>query len=159
LGGVFGGSEARADFAQVEGFEKAEEKGLAVFVGEFEEGVVEFVGEGGFVVVGLHLHGGFLAAAATEFSAEVMAAFEKGGLVEPGGDVFAMAEESGFARENDENGLGDFFSLRSVGEFAEGGSVNERGVAFHQFGEGRLGGARRIFAEQLLVAAFVHSRV
>ena len=75
LGGVFVYAEARADFAQIERFEKAQEKGLAIFVGKFEERVVEFVGEGGFVVVGLHLHGGFLAASAAEFSAEMMAAF------------------------------------------------------------------------------------
>ena len=159
LGGVFARAEAGADFAEVKRFEKAEEKGLAIFVGKFEEGVVEFLGEDGFVVVGLHLHGGFLAAAAAEFSAEMVAAFEKGRLVKPGGNVFAMTEESGFAGESDEDGLGDFFSLRSVGEFAESGSVNERGVAFHQFGEGRLGSARRIFAEQFLIAAFVHSPV
>jgi hypothetical protein len=29
-------------------------------------------------------------------------------------------------------------------------------VSFHQFGEGGLGSARRVFAEQLLIAAFVH---
>ena len=86
----------------------------------------------------------------------MVAAFEKGRLVKPCGDVFAMAEKGSFARENDEDGLGNFFGLRWVGEFAKSGSVNEGGVAFHQFGESRLGGAGRVFPEQLLIAAFVH---
>ena len=77
-------------------------------------------------------------------------------MVKPCGDVFPVAEKCRFAGENYKHGLSDLFGLSCVAELAAGRSVNQGGVPFDDRSESIVRASCGVFAEQLLIAAFVH---
>src|SRR5438105_3239377 len=109
----------------------------------------------GFVQV----HGNLLPALTPPFRAKALAAFEQGGLMQPAAQVRVMAKKGCFPREDDENGLRDFFSGRRIAKLAAGCSVNERGMPIHQRGERLFQTAPGVFTKQILITPFVHSQI
>jgi hypothetical protein len=83
------------------------------------------------------------------FRAEGLKGDIAGGLVKPAGDDGAGGQSRRLAREQDENGLGDFLGHGGIAHEAQGGAVNHAGVALDEGAERGLGVAFGEFPQEL----------
>ena len=137
-GGLVGG-EGGGDLGLGLALEIVEDEGEAEFFGEGGDGLVDEgfdlrpggIGRG---VLEVELGGGLFVAAAGVAAADEVGGAEGGGGVKPaGGGGF---DGVGFAGEFEEAVLGDVLGIGVVMGEAEGGGINERGVAADELGEG-----------------------
>lgn len=114
FGSVFAGAERGADFAEGAIFEITEDEGVAFAIAETAHGFIEQRGEllpadaGLLVEFGLHVSL-LLAVLATGFAFAGGDGDKSRGAIEPAGQNGFGTEPRGFAGEDDEHRLGDFF--------------------------------------------------
>ena len=66
-------------------------------------------------------------------------------------------ENGGILRQGGKGALGDVFRQMRVAETAQRGGIDEIKVAADEFREGGIRAVVRVFLQQLLVGAIVHS--
>ncbi len=144
LGGFFGDVQGGADFSGGFVLVVLEEEGFAVGGVEAREGGVEVGGDFLPERIGLgglfRAHGGGLlfVTAAGGFLFECVGSAVAGGAEEPAVELAVGGEESGFLRDEDEDGLGDVLGGLGVADEAVGEGIDPVDVAADELGEGVL---------------------
>ena len=104
---------------------------------------------------GLHISL-LLAALAADFALHKVGRRQPRRLIQPAGQHRAAPQPAGFARQNDEDGLGDFLGVMRIAGETPGGRMDEVYIPRDQDGKCRFGSGAGIFREQFMVIQFGH---
>ena len=153
LGRGFTGAQRGADLGKGTALEKTQDEGVAVVAAQTIQGLVEMrrdlVPDGGGVGGVIHRGEFLVVLLAAAFRAEGLKGDIAGGLVKPAGDDGAGGQVGSLAREQNENGLGDFLGHSGIAHEPQGGAVNHAGMALDEGAERGFGVAFGEFPQEL----------